>query len=263
MSRGLCRVGAGGWTVSRKKEQGSAFGRLDRPHGLSPPQSGTTAGKLSIYYLVLLNEPDGNCLVPTIVLAAHQWPLLLHPVLSSDASRKHWQEWSQLTLTFSDRPSIAPWGHHTGRRRLLFPWRLGSSGLRFSPLTQLSESSRSPEPHPKRLPNSGDFPDPVASASYLLEGSSLLQVPGLCLTRLLQIRPAAFQLLAPLHDVLGLGVPEASGVAQNPAPVVPGPGGLTSTRVPATEQHEGLLPRALLSHRGPRTEPWLWLRSPG
>ena len=58
----------------------------------------------------------------------------------------------------------------------------------------------------------------MASASYLLEGSSLLQVPGLCLTRLLQIRPAALQLLAPLHDVLGLGVPggcEVSSGAQH------------------------------------------------
>ena len=48
--------------------------------------------------------------------------------------------------------------------------------------------------------------------------SSLLQVPGLCLTCLLQIRPAALQLLAPLHDVLGLGVPggcEVSSGAQH------------------------------------------------
>ena len=53
----------------------------------------------------------------------------------------------------------------------------------------------------------------MASASYLLEGSSLLQVPGLDLTCLLQIRPAAFQLLAPLHDVLGLGVPRGCEVS--------------------------------------------------
>lgn len=32
-------------------------------------------------YLVLLHEPDGGCPVCPAVLTAHQWLLLLHPVL--------------------------------------------------------------------------------------------------------------------------------------------------------------------------------------
>ena len=105
----------------------------------------------------------------------------------------------------------------------------------------------------------------MASASYLLEGSSLLQVPGLCLTRLLQIRPAAFQLLAPLHDVLGLGVPggcEVSPRTQHPLYLALVGSHLHPEFLPQNSM-KGCRPRALLSHRGPRTEPWLWLQGPG
>lgn len=83
MSRGLCRVGAGGLDSLQEERAGLCLWACDRPPSSWPVTTPvqTTAGKLSIYYLVLLNEPDGSCLVPTIVLAAHQWPLLLHPVL--------------------------------------------------------------------------------------------------------------------------------------------------------------------------------------
>lgn len=50
-------------------------------------------------------------------------------------------------------------------------------------------------------------PDPVLSASYLLESNSLLQAPGLCVTSLLQLYPVALQLLALLRDAQGLRVP--------------------------------------------------------
>lgn len=41
----------------------------------------TLEGRLRTWYLVLLNEPEGGCLVSAIVLTAHQRLLLLHPAL--------------------------------------------------------------------------------------------------------------------------------------------------------------------------------------
>lgn len=69
-----------GFCVSEKQDV--PFGHETDPFpwpSISPVQ--TTEVMLRTQYLVLLNEPDGGCLIPAIVLTAHELPLLLHPVL--------------------------------------------------------------------------------------------------------------------------------------------------------------------------------------
>lgn len=84
MGRGPCQIwGAGrkgAGPVFRKREQGTVpLGGRMRPLWDSPAQ---TVWRLpAIGYLVLFHEPDGGRLVCPAVLTAHQWLLLLHPVL--------------------------------------------------------------------------------------------------------------------------------------------------------------------------------------
>lgn len=94
-------------------------------------------------------------------------------------------------------------------KRLLCPYRdQPSPGSEFSPLIHLPESPRSRRPHLWRLPTLATLLDLCSlHPSYLLEGDGLLQTLSPLLTRLLQLCPAAFQFLALLHDMRGLGVP--------------------------------------------------------
>lgn len=80
MSRGPAGLGAGGWTVSRKKEQGPAFGGTDPSSWpvTTPVQTSREARAYTTWCFLMSLMVAVS--VPTIVLAAHQWPLL-HPVL--------------------------------------------------------------------------------------------------------------------------------------------------------------------------------------
>lgn len=104
----------------------------------------------------------------------------------------------------------------------------------------------------------------MPSASYLLESGSLLQALGPCLTRLLQLCPAAFQLLALLRDVLGLGVPGGCEIppgTQHPLHLSPVGFHLCLEFLPQNNTRRCRLWDSL-SHGVPGTELWMRLQGP-